>query len=114
MSSKLGLKLEPKTSSSDSINATVSSNQPISVQVPDVPSEGTSATVENSINLETGKEGHDSLTISPNITAIDEDVILNNKLSLEEIKNIPRFKNHNLGEPNRVILMIINNITNNI
>ena len=102
---------ECKVSSSDCTDKSREDSErfdsPFKIDSPDVPSESASADDNDSDKHEKGKTVHNNLELLPNITSVDEEVILKNKLSLEEIKDIPRFKDHKLGEPSRVIMMII-------
>ena len=43
-------------------------------------------------------------SLPANISPIDEKEILQNRLSLEQIKEIPKFAGYNPGEPNKVSL----------
>ena len=59
---------------------------------------------KTSVVLPEKRKSDHSLSLPPDITAIDEEVISKNKLSLEGIREIPRFKDYEPGEPNKVCI----------
>jgi len=58
---------------------------------------GDSSSQSSSSNKESGASN-----LPANIQPIDEKEILQNRLSLEQIKEIPKFMNYHPGEPNKV------------
>lgn len=54
----------------------------------------------SSSNSESG-----SASLPPNIIPIDEKQIVQNRLSVEQIKEIPKFANYHPGEPNKVSVL---------
>ena len=48
------------------------------------------------------KEDNRTANLPANIQPIDKEEIIQNRLSLEQIKEIPKFTNYHPGEPNKV------------
>ena len=48
------------------------------------------------------KEDSRTVNLPANIQPIDKEEIIRNRLSLEQIKEIPKFTNYHPGEPNKV------------
>ena len=65
---------------------------------------------ENSVG-ESGSSNEESgaASLPANIVPIDEKEIIQNRLSLEQIKEIPKFTNYHPGEPNKVSVLIQSN-----
>ena len=59
---------------------------------------------KTSVVLPEKRKSDHSLSLPPDITPIDEEVISKNRLSLEGIREIPRFKDYEPGEPNKVCI----------
>ena len=53
------------------------------------------------------KEGSRTANLPANIQPIDKEEIIQNRLSLEQIKEIPKFTNYHPGEPNKVGMLHI-------
>ena len=53
------------------------------------------------------KEGSRTANLPANIQPIDKEEIIQNRLSLEQIKEIPKFTNYHPGKPNKVAMLHI-------
>ena len=80
-------------------------NEP-SVEVGDNSSQSSLVKGEPFNNSEAG-----GTSLPDNITPIEEKDLLQNRLSVEQIKEIPKFANYHPGEPNKVSVQLCDSLT---
>ena len=81
----------------DNPSERISEDNPSQRSLDEVKSFENSVGESSSSNKESG-----SASLPPSITPIDEKEIVQNRLSVEQIKEIPKFANYHPGEPNKV------------